>query len=80
MGNNNTAPRDMIAPSGSAVAITASATAFDACRGIHCNVSGTLTVQFENGASTVDIVVVSGAFYPYRLVKVTVGTGVLALY
>ena len=80
MGNNNTAPRDMIAPAGNAVARTASATAFDACRGIHCSTAGTITVLFENDAATVDLVVTAGAFYPYRLVKVTAGTGVVTVY
>lgn len=80
MSFRTAASADQIVPATKAVAITASATAFTATRAIHCNEDGTLTVDFADGATGVSLVVSAGCCYPYRLVKVTAGTGVLALY
>lgn len=74
------AAADQIVQANRAVAITAGATAFTATDAIHCNEGTTLTVDFANGATGVSLVVSAGATYPYRLVKVTAGTGVIALY
>lgn len=63
-----------------AVAITASATEFAATRAIHTNTATTITVQFLEETGTVDLVVAAGATYPYRIVKVTAGAGVVAIY
>lgn len=69
-------------PAHTAVEITASSTAFarGACRAIHANTSETITVDFANGATGVDLVVVAGMTYPYSLIKITTGTAVVALY
>lgn len=80
MSFRNKAAADQIVPVSKAVAITASSTAFTATDGIHCNEAATLTVDFANGATGVSLIVAAGACYPYRLVKVTAGAGVLALY
>lgn len=74
------AAAELIVPAARAVELTASATAFAQCRAIHCNTSETITVDFADGATGVDLVVTAGAVYPYSLVKVTTGTGVVALY
>jgi hypothetical protein len=74
------AAADQIVQANRVVAITASSTAFTATDAIHCNEAGSLTVDFANGATGVTLVVLSGVMYPYRIVKVTAGTGVLALY
>lgn len=72
--------QDLVVPAYNAVAITASATAFNLTRGIHCNEAGTIVVDFGGGATSISLVVAAGVTYPYRIVKVTSGTGVVALY
>ena len=60
-------------------AITASADPFIPTRAIHCNVSETITVQFVDDTANTSLVVVAGQCYPYRINKVTVGTGVVPI-
>ncbi len=60
-------------------AITASSTAFTPTRAIHCNVSETIVVQFVDDTTTTSLVVVAGSAYPYRINKVTTGTGVVPI-
>ena len=60
-------------------AITASSSTFTPTRAIHCNVAETITVQFVDDTTTTDLVVVAGQSYPYRINKVTVGTGVVPI-
>lgn len=69
-----------VVPASRAVPITASATAFAPTRAIHVNTSETITVDFADGGTAVQLEVVAGQVYPYRVVKVTTGTGVVALY
>lgn len=73
-------PDALVAPIVSATAITASASEIPATRGIHCNSAGSITVQFVGDTTTVSLSVLAGASYPYRVNKVTAGTGVVALY
>ena len=80
MSYKSAASADQIVPATKAVAITASANAFTPTRAIHCNEAGTLTVDFADGATGVSLTVTAGSCLPYRLVKVTAGTGVVALY
>ena len=80
MSFRNKAAADQIVPASQAAELTAGATAFTATDGIHCNEAATLTVDFADGATGVDLVVAAGACYPYRIVKLTAGTGVVALY
>ncbi|MEN1729442.1 MAG: hypothetical protein AAGJ52_13480 [Pseudomonadota bacterium] len=79
-GFSGAPPEALTTPATRAVEITASASAFNATRGIHCSVAETITVEFVDSPTAVDLVVAAGATYPYRIVKVTTGTGVVALY
>lgn len=73
-------PEDSIVPAGKAVAITASSTAFTATTAVHCNTSGSFTVDFNSGATGISLTLNGGQTYPFSLVKVTSGTGLVALY
>lgn len=70
----------MIVPAEHAVAKTASATVFDACKGFHVSTSEAITVTMKSGAS-VSLTVVSGQCYAYQIKAYTAGAGtILALY
>ena len=71
---------DLVTQARRGVPITASADAFTPTRAIHCNEAGSITVDFAEGAAGVVLTVTAGAVYPYRIVKVTAGLGVVALY
>lgn len=75
------APADAImAPVTRPVAITAGSSEFDASRGVFCNVAGTFVMQFADDDSTVSMDLVAGSVYPFRIKKLTSGTGLFALY
>lgn len=59
--------------------ITASANPFTPTRAIHCNVSETIVVEFVDDDVTTSLAVVAGNVYPYRINKVTTGTGVVPI-
>lgn len=70
-----------IVSAGKGVAHSASATAFDATRGIHANGSETIVVDFARGATGVSLVVVAGMSYPYSITKCsTTASGIVLLY
>ena len=70
----------MNSPATRAVALTASATAFDACRAIHCDTAQSIVCRFADDTASVTLAVVAGATYPYRIKLLSTGTGVTALY
>lgn len=80
MSYRNSAAADQVVPATSFVALTAGSTEFAATRGIHCNEAGIITVDGADIGEGVDLVVLAGACYPYRITKLTAGTGVVALY
>lgn len=72
-------PDALQAPATQGEALTASADAFPATRGIHCNAAGDIVVDFVGGGSGVTLTVAAGQVYPYRITRLTSGTGVVAL-
>lgn len=76
----NIPPEAQVVPASRAVAITASATAFDPTRALHISTDETIVVDFADGGTGISLTVVAGQVYPYRVVKVTTGTAVVALY
>lgn len=79
-GFANWSPDALGAPATRGVALTASSTAFTACRAIHAGTTETITVDFVDGGTGIDLAVIAGQIYPYRITKLTTGTGVVALY
>lgn len=80
MQPNNSPPDALIIPGVRSVPITAAASDFAPCRAFHANVSETLTLRFVEDAADRDIVVNAGTMYPYAIKRVSVGTGVIAIY
>jgi hypothetical protein len=70
---------EMAAPASSCVAITAGATEIVATRGVFCNTAGAFTVRFVGDTSTVELTLLAGVVYPFRVNQVTAGTGLFAL-
>jgi hypothetical protein len=69
-----------IVPAKRAVAITASATAFDETRGVFIETSGAFTLTFAEGSTPIAMTLTAGSVYPFAIVKCTTGTGLVALY
>lgn len=76
----NWTPDALATPATRGVALTASATAFPASRAILAGTTETITVDFVDGGTGIDCVVIAGVVYPFRIVKLTAGTDVVALY
>lgn len=73
----------LMVPATKAVALTASGTDLDApTRGLHVNADGNITVVMADDAAadTVTLSVVAGMTYPYRIRRLTAGTGVVGLF
>lgn len=60
------------------VDLSASATAFEPSRGIHCDVGGTATIRLSVSQRTVTRTLTAGFLYPYGIDKFTAGTATIA--
>ena len=69
-----------ISPAKQGVVLTNSATAFEPCRAIFVDVSGSATVTFNDGGE-VEFTELAVGLYPFAIKKLTAGTAtVVALY
>lgn len=73
----------LMVPATRAAALTAGASDLAApTRGLHINTDGNITVVMADDAAadTVTLAVVAGMTYPYRIRRLTAGTGVVGLF
>lgn len=63
-----------------AVALTASATPFQACSAIMMVTGGAVTIQFSGDSSPVTLTLLSGVIYNFSITVMSSGTTVFAFY